>query len=124
MLRFCKFYCKFYDPSGELGCSGLKKELTKPSEVEILDTEVDSNALLFLQIGNQIDDLETKRESLRASLEGIFGRTQSGVDISWTTVAGRASIDEKEVEKLLGFVPKKPVGKESVRLNIKHTREK
>jgi hypothetical protein len=107
-----------------LGCSGLKKELTKPSEVEILDTEVDSNALLFLQLGNQIDDLEAKRESLRASLEGIFGRTQSGVDISWTTVAGRASIDEKEVEKLLGFVPKKPVGKESVRLNIKHTKEK
>ena len=123
-VSYCQFYCKFYDPSGELGCTGLKKELNKTSEVEIEDTEVDNNALLFLQIGNQIDDLETKRESLRASLEGIFGRTQSGVDISWTTVAGRASIDEKEVEKLLGFVPKKPVGKESVRLNIKHIKEK
>ena len=121
---YCQFYCKFYDSSGELGCTGLKKELNKTSEVEIEDTEVDNNALLFLQIGNQIDDLETKRESLRASLEGIFGRTRSGVDISWTTVAGRASIDEKEVEKLLGFVPKKPVGKESVRLNIKHIKEK
>lgn len=121
---YCQFYCKFYDPSGELGCTGLKKELNKPSEVEIEDTEVDSNALLFLQLGNQIDDLEAKRESLRASFEGIFGRTQSGIDISWTTVAGRASIDEKEVEKLLGFVPKKPAGKESVRLNIKQTKEK
>ena len=120
---YCQFYCKFYDPSGELGCTGLKKELNKPSEVEIEDTEVDSNALLFLQLGNQIDDLEAKRESIRSSLEGIFGRTKSGVDISWTTVAGRSSIDEKEVEKLLGFVPKKPAGKESVRLNIKQTKE-
>ena len=120
---YCQFYCKFYDPSGELGCTGLKKELNKPSEVEIEDTEVDSNALLFLQLGNQIDDLEAKRESIRSLLEGIFGRTKSGVDISWTTVAGRSSIDEKEGEKLLGFVPKKPAGKESVRLNIKQTKE-
>ena len=116
---YCKFYCKYYDSSGELGCVGIKKELIKPSEIIIDDPEVDSNALLFLQLGEQIDALTEKRDSLRTTFEGIIGRTASGVELSWTTVAGRQSIDEKEVEKLLGFIPKKEPGKESTRLNIK-----
>jgi hypothetical protein len=116
---YCKFYCKYYDSSGELGCVGIKKELTKPSDIFIDDPEVDSNALLFLQLGEQIDELTDKRDSLRTTFEGVIGRTASGVELSWTTVAGRQSIDEKEVEKLLGFIPKKEPGKESTRLNIK-----
>jgi hypothetical protein len=44
----------------------------------------------------------------------------SGVEISWTTVKGRETVNAKEVEKLLGFVPKL-VGNESVRINIKHS---
>ena len=116
---YCKFYCKYYDSSGELGCVGIKKELIKPSEIIIDDPEVDSNALLFLQLGEQIDALTDKRDSLRTTFEGIIGRTASGVELSWTVVAGRQSIDEKEVEKLLGFIPKKEPGKESTRLNIK-----
>lgn len=116
---YCKFYCKYYDSSGELGCVGIKKELTKPSDIFIDDPEVDSNALLFLQLGEQIDELTDKRDSLRTTFEGVIGRTASGVELSWTTVAGRQSVDEKEVEKLLGFIPKKEPGKESTRLNIK-----
>lgn len=116
---YCKFYCKYYDSSGELGCVGIKKELIKPSDIIIDDPEVDSNALLFLQLGEQIDELTNKRDSLRTTFEGVTGRTASGVELSWTTVAGRQSIDEKEVEKLLGFIPKKEPGKESTRLNIK-----
>jgi hypothetical protein len=42
------------------------------------------------------------------------------VQISWTTVAGRSTVDDKEVEKLLGFVPKKS-GPESNRLSIKQS---
>ena len=116
---YCKFYCKYYDSSGELGCVGIKKELTKPSDIFIDDPEVDSHALLFLQLGEQIDELTDKRDSLRTTFEGVIGRTASGVELSWTTVAGRQSIDEKEVEKLLGFIPRKEPGKESNRLNIK-----
>ena len=55
---------------------------------------------------------------MKASLEGTTGVTSSGVEISWTTVKGRETVDAKEVEKLLGFVPK-IVGNESIRLNIK-----
>jgi hypothetical protein len=57
---------------------------------------------------------------LKASLEGSTGITKSGVEISWTTVKGRETVDAKEVEKLLGFVPKL-VGNESVRINIRHS---
>ena len=67
---------------------------------------------------NKIKELGKEKDSLKASFEGTPGTTPSGVEISWTTVKGRETIDSKEVEKLLGFVPK-VVGNESVRLNIK-----
>ena len=115
---FCKNYCQYYDVSGEMGCVGLIKERIVLSEVVIEDAEVDKHALHYLQLDAQIKQLEKERESLKASLEGATGTTASGVEISWTTVKGRETVDAKEVEKLLGFVPKQ-VGNESVRLIIK-----
>jgi hypothetical protein len=82
------------------------------------------NALEYLQLNTELKKLEAKSDALKASFEGVFGRTMSGVEISWTTVAPRQSIDEDEVKAKLGFVPKKTTGKESVRLSIKHTEEK
>ena len=117
---YCKFYCKYYDESGQMGCVGLKKEFTTVSEVEIPDPAVDKNALLYLQYDARIKELEKQRDSLKTSFEGMIGSTLSGVQISWTTVAGRSTVDDKEVEKLLGFVPKK-VGAESNRLSIKQS---
>jgi len=38
---YCKFYCKYYDASGEMGCVGLKKERIEVSEVVIPDPDVD-----------------------------------------------------------------------------------
>ncbi len=115
---YCQHYCKFYDASGQMGCVGLKKELTSVSEVIIADADVDKNALLYLQLSQQIKELEARQDSLKASFEGVLGTTTSGVEVSWTTVKGRESVDGAEVEKLLGFVPKK-VGAESQRLSIK-----
>lgn len=115
---YCKFYCKYYDASGQMGCAGLKKEHTPVSSVLIEDAEIDKNALFFLQLSTQIKDLEKQQDSLRASFEGLLGVTASGIELSWTTVAGRSTVDDKEVMKLLGFVPKK-TGTESMRLNIK-----
>ena len=117
---FCKDYCQYYDASGEMGCTGLKKERIVLSEVVIEDEEVDKHALHYLQLDGKIKELEKEKDSLKASLEGSVGTTTSGVEISWTTVKGRETVDAKEVEKLLGFVPK-IVGNESVRLNIKHS---
>jgi len=115
---FCKDYCQYYDVTEEMGCGGLKKERIVLSEVVIEDEEVDKHALHYLQLDSKIKELEKERESLKESLVGSTGTTASGIEISWTTVKGRESIDSKEVEKLLGFVPK-VVGTESTRLNIK-----
>jgi CRISPR/Cas system-associated exonuclease Cas4 (RecB family) len=115
---FCKDYCQYYDATEEMGCGGLKKERIVLSEVVIEDAEVDKHALHYLQLDGKIKELEKERESLKESLQGNTGVTASGVEISWTTVKGRETVDAKEVEKLLGFVPK-VVGNESVRLNIK-----
>jgi CRISPR/Cas system-associated exonuclease Cas4 (RecB family) len=115
---FCKDYCQYYDATEEMGCGGLKKERIVLSEVVIEDAEIDKHALHYLQLDKQVKELEKQKDSLKASLEGAVGITSSGVEISWTTVKGRETVDAKEVEKLLGFVPKN-IGSESVRLNIK-----
>jgi CRISPR/Cas system-associated exonuclease Cas4 (RecB family) len=117
---YCQFYCKFYDASGQMGCVGLKKERTPVSDVIIDDADVDKNALLYLQLAEQIKDLEKQQDSLKASFEGLLGVTPSGIEVSWTTVKGRETVDSSEVEKLLGFVPKK-VGAESQRLLVKQS---
>jgi len=115
---FCKDYCQYYDVTEEMGCGGLKKERIVLSEVVIEDAEVDKHALHYLQLDVKIKELEKERETLKESLVGSTGTTASGIEISWTTVKGRETVDSKEVEKLLGFIPK-VVGNESVRLNIK-----
>jgi hypothetical protein len=103
-----------------MGCVGLKKERTPVSDVVIDDVDIDKNALLYLQLGQQIKELESHQDSLKASLEGLLGTTASGVEVSWTTVKGRESVDSDEVQKLLGFVPKKS-GAESQRLTVKQS---
>jgi CRISPR/Cas system-associated exonuclease Cas4 (RecB family) len=118
--NYCKFYCKYFDESGEMGCTGLKKERIKEGEIFIDNPEVDTSALKYLQLDVKIKELTSERESLKAALEGFTGNTNSGVSILWSTVSGRESVDAEEVEKLLGFVPKKQ-GQESVRLTVKHT---
>ena len=115
---FCKDYCQYYDATEQMGCGGLKKERIVLSEVVIEDVEIDKHALHYLQLDGKIKELEKERDSLKESLVGATGTTASGIEISWTTVKGRETVDSKEVEKLLGFVPK-VVGAESTRLNIK-----
>jgi hypothetical protein len=103
-----------------MGCVGLKKERTPVSDVIIADEDIDKNALLYLQLAAQIKELEKHQDSLKASFEGVLGTTNSGIEVSWTTIKGRESVDNDEVQKLLGFVPKK-VGAESQRLSVKQS---
>ena len=117
---YCQHYCKFYDASGQMGCVGLKKERIPVSDVIIADVDIDKNALLYLQLAGKIKELETQQDSLKASFEGLLGVTNSGIEVSWSTVRGRESVDSEEVEKLLGYVPKK-IGAESHRLSVKQS---
>jgi len=115
---YCQFYCKFYDASGQMGCVGLKKERTPASSINITDGDIDKNALLYLQLGQKIKMMEVQQDSLKASFEGLLGTTASGIEVVWSTVKGRETVDSDEVQKLLGFVPKK-VSAESQRLTVK-----
>jgi CRISPR/Cas system-associated exonuclease Cas4 (RecB family) len=116
---YCKFYCKFYDASGQMGCVGLKKERTK-GELPLIDNqEIDRHALEYLQLDEQIKALNEKKESLKETLQGVTGVTATGVELKWTTVAGVKTVDKKAVEQALGYIPLIE-GKESQRLYIKH----
>jgi CRISPR/Cas system-associated exonuclease Cas4 (RecB family) len=118
--NYCKFYCKYYDATGEMGCVGLKKERIKEAEVVIDDPDADKNALLYLQLDEQVKSLTNARDSIKTSLEGFAGTTNSGIQIYWTSVAGRKQVDSDEVEKLLGFIPYKQ-GQETARISVKST---
>jgi CRISPR/Cas system-associated exonuclease Cas4 (RecB family) len=116
---YCRFYCKYFDESGKVGCTGIKKELIKAELPIITEAGIDNSALLYLQLDAQIKELTEQRDSVRETLIGVTGETSNGIQITWTSV-NRSSIDATEVEKLLGFVPKKE-GQPSTRLNIKQT---
>jgi hypothetical protein len=116
--NFCKHYCQYYDESGVMGCTGLKKERIVLSEIVIEDEEVDKNALHFLQLDAQIKELEATKDSLKSSFEGTTGVTASGIEISWTKVKGRETVDKEKVKELIGHIPVS-VGEETARLNIK-----
>jgi CRISPR/Cas system-associated exonuclease Cas4 (RecB family) len=116
--NFCKSYCQYYDATEQMGCGGLKKERIVLSDVVIEDEEVDKNALHYLQLDAQIKELEALKDSLKSSFEGTIGVTPSGVEISWTKVKGRETVDKDKVKELIGYVPVS-VGDETARLNIK-----
>lgn len=118
--NYCKFYCKYYDATGEMGCTGLKKGSGAVTDVVIESPDADSNAMKFLQIDAQIKELEKEKEALRASLEGFTGTTISGFQISWSTVAGRKSVDIDALSKVIKEIPYKQ-GLDTVRLNVKQT---
>ena len=116
---YCKFYCKYYDASGEMGCVGLKKERTKTELPFIDNSDADTNALEYLQLDNQIKELTERKEALRDGLSGLLGVTQSGIEVKWTPTQVN-TVDKEAVEKALGYVPMKQ-GKESARLTVKLT---
>lgn len=119
--NFCKFYCKYYDASGDIGCVGLKKKDGNLAELSVIDNpDADRAAMLYLQLDEQIKELEAKKDSLKDELNGIAGITQSGIAINWTSVAGRKTVDTKALEDAGITIPYKE-GKESTRLTIKQT---
>lgn len=117
-MSYCRFYCNYYDESGEIGCTGLKK--ADAPMVRIAEGHADVVAKQYWELDQTIKDLTKRKDGLKEELEGYTGETNSGYQISWTSVAGRKTVDSAEVEKVLGYVPYK-VGKESLRLEVKAT---
>ena len=119
-VNFCKSYCKYYDETGVMGCVGLKKGNGEENEVIIDSPEADSHAMEYLQLDNQIKELELKKSALRASLEGFTGTTLSGFKIHWSTQQGRKSVDVDALSKVISEIPYKQ-GQETTRLTVKQT---
>jgi len=115
---YCKFYCKYYDASGEMGCVGLKKGSGKTEYPVIEDSEADKNALEYLQLDAKIKELTERKEGLKESLAGLLGVTKSGIQVQWSTIKGTFTVDKDEVKEKLGYLPGKE-GKESQRLSVK-----
>lgn len=113
---FCKLYCSYYDETGLTGCSARPK--AEAEGAPIVDNEAISAAHQYLEIVKIINTYEAEKEKVKAKLEEVSGVTPDGIKVSWADVAGRKTVDEAEVEKLLGFVPKK-TGRESRRLTVK-----
>lgn len=114
---FCKLYCNFYDESGEVGCVGRPKG--KEAELPLIVDETFAKAAKdYFDNSQVIRELEKRNDAIKAALEGQSGQTKDGIKVIWSNVAGRQTIDEEAVHKLLGFVPKK-TGKESNRLSVK-----
>lgn len=109
--QFCQHYCPFF---GEK-CGGKGKE---PSDITIEDSAIITAAKRYVEINNEIKKLEADKDGLKATLENINGTTPDGIKISWSQMAGRKSIDEAEVQKLLGYVPFKQ-GDSMMRLVVK-----
>ena len=115
---FCKHYCKYYDSFEEIGCGGLKKERIKAERILIEDEQASSQALEYLQLDQQIKLLSDKKDDIKEALRGITGVTSTGVEVTWTTVAGIKQVDKEVIQDMMGFVPIKQ-GQESIRLSVK-----
>jgi hypothetical protein len=109
--QFCQHYCPYF---GDV-CMGKGKEVNTQT---ITDDVVIGAVDKYIEISAEIKTLEDKKDGIKALLENVDGVTPSGVAVKWSQVAGRSSIDEAEVQKLLGYVPKKQ-GDPSMRLTVK-----
>jgi CRISPR/Cas system-associated exonuclease Cas4 (RecB family) len=109
-VSFCKDYCQYY---------GECPSLDNPKELElILNTEVAGLAEEYYDINSNLSSLKLRLDELKEKLLGTNGITESGISVRWSEVSGRSSIDESEVTRLLGFVPKK-TGNPSSRFTVK-----
>ena len=84
----------------------------------IEDTDALSAVRAYLTVTKEIAELDKKKDSLKAMLEGVSGVTPDGVKVAWSEVAGRRTIDEVKVKELLGDVPMK-YGTGFIKLTIK-----
>jgi CRISPR/Cas system-associated exonuclease Cas4 (RecB family) len=116
---YCRFYCKYFDASGEMGCTGLKKGNMGDDLPVVEDHEASMNVLHYAQLDEEIKALEKKKEGLRENLFGISGVTTTGYEIRWSTIQSN-TVDKDAVQQALGYVPTK-LGKESTRLSVKKT---
>lgn len=111
-VSWCRFYCEYFGHA----CSGKEKAVAEGTLINDLDAI--RTAHRYKEILSLVKTLEEEKETLKTALEGVSGVTPDYVSISWSEMAGRQTVDEEEVSKLLGYIPKKQ-GAPSMRLLVK-----
>jgi len=106
---FCKRFCEFYGT-----CDGLPEN----TQQEITNDEVIQLLVQYKSLQEQSKKVGQELDFLKEALKGTTGVTPQGISIKWSQLAGRQSVDEEAVQKLLGYVPKKQ-GNGYERLTIK-----
>ena len=108
---FCKKYCTFFGVS----CEG---KTDRKSGDAITDPIAISAALEYVEISEQIKLLEARKDGAKDALENVDGITPDGISVSWSSIAGRKTIDEVAVMAAMGEIPRKQ-GEPSSRLAVK-----
>ncbi len=111
-VSFCRKYCQFY---GTL-CSGIPKDLSGET---ITDENATNAAKKYLEVSTQIKELETTKDNLKATLEGVVGVTIDGIKVSWSEVAGRKTPDMDKIASILGEEVPMKQGEPTQRLTVK-----
>jgi hypothetical protein len=109
--QFCKFYCSYFGTA----CGGKGKD---EEAVTITDTQTIGAIERYITLSEDIKQLESEKDGIKALLEGVSGVTPNGNKVVWAQIAGRKSIDKVAVEKSLGYVPMTE-GDPSMRLTVK-----
>jgi PD-(D/E)XK nuclease superfamily len=109
--QFCQHYCPYF---GEK-CGGKGKEV---GDTTIEDNAVVTAAKRYIEISDEIKQLEAEKDGVKATLENVSGTTPDGIKVAWSQIAGRKSVDEAEVQKLLGYIPYRQ-GDPTMRLVVK-----
>lgn len=113
--QFCKKYCAFFDI-----CGG-KQASNSENEQLIADIDVDVALHRYIELNAVSKQITAELDGIKRVLDGSSGITTDGIRLKWTEVSGRTSVDEAEVVRLIGFVPKK-VGTPYYRMNVTETK--
>lgn len=109
---FCKNYCPFFGL-----CAGRDKNFKGEA---ITDQTWTDAAAEYIRVSNELKTLELRKDALKDTLAGANGVTFDGVQVSWSEIAGRSTVDVDAVKALLGNTPiPMKQGDPSLRLTVK-----
>jgi len=110
---FCADYCQFYG-----ACEGIQYPSNEAliENIELIEMIED-----YTELQNESKKIAAQLDYIKTQLTGTNGITPDGTTVRWSEVSGRSSIDEDEVMKKLGYLPKK-TGQPSKRFTIKPTK--
>jgi hypothetical protein len=113
--QFCQHYCSYFGTA----CGGKGKEKT---EATITDSDTVKIVEKYVEVSDNIRELEKTKDALKAVLENTEGVTPDGIKVAWSQTAGRKMLDEEYVayffEKHGEPIPYKQ-GNPSMRLVVK-----